>query len=308
MPVNIPDSLPAKAQLEAENVFVMGESRAVRQDIRPLKILILNLMPLKIVTETHLLRVLSNTPLQVEVNLLMASTHAHRNTSQEHLVAFYKTFDEIKQLYFDGMIITGAPVELIEFEKVTYWPELCRIMEWSKKHVTSTFHICWGAQAGLYYHYGIKKYTIPKKMFGVFNHHVFSPLEPILRGFNDNFYAPHSRYTEVKASEIDKTGTLSILSGSDEAGVYLVISNDRKQIFVTGHPEYDSLTLNDEYWRDVKKGLDIHIPYNYYPMDDPNQKPLVSWRSHAHLLYSNWLNYYVYQSTPYKLGENDEQG
>ena len=303
MPVNIPDSLPAKAQLEAENVFVMGESRAVSQDIRPLKILILNLMPLKIVTETHLLRVLSNTPLQVEVELLMTSTHAHRNTPQEHLLAFYKTFDEIKDRFFDGMIITGAPVELIDFEEVTYWDELCSIMEWSKKHVTSTLHICWGAQAGLYYHYGIKKYPLNQKMFGVFSHDVYSPQEPLMRGFNDFFHAPHSRYTEVKKEDILNSGSLMILSHSEEAGVYIVMSNDRRQVFVTGHPEYDAQTLGEEYWRDVEKGLNIHVPENYYPDNDPHQKPTVKWRSHAHLLYSNWLNYYVYQSTPYALGE-----
>lgn len=305
MPVNIPDSLPAKALLEAENVFVMGESRAVAQDIRPLKILILNLMPLKIVTETHLLRVLSNSPLQVEVELLMTSTHAHRNTSEEHLVAFYKTFNEIKHRYFDGMIVTGAPVELIEFEQVTYWNELCEIMEWSKKNVTSTFHICWGAQAGLYYHFGIKKYPLPRKMSGVFNHRMHAPKEPLLRGFNDIYPAPHSRYTEVKADEIRNTSGLSLLSDSDEAGVYLVMSDDRRQIFVTGHPEYDPFTLGEEYWRDVKKGLPIHIPENYYPKDDPNKPPSVFWRSHAYLLYSNWLNYYVYQSTPFNLGDTE---
>lgn len=303
MPVNIPDSLPAKAQLEAENVFVMGESRAVSQDIRPLKILILNLMPLKVVTETHLLRVLSNTPLQVEVELLMTSTHAHRNTPQEHLLAFYKTFDEIKDRFFDGMIITGAPVELIEFEEVTYWEELCAIMEWSKKHVTSTLHICWGAQAGLYYHYGIKKYPLNRKMFGVFSHDVYSPQEPLLRGFNDVFHAPHSRYTEVRKDEILSSDSLMILSESEAAGVYIVMSKDRRQVFVTGHPEYDAQTLGEEYWRDVEKGLNIHVPENYYPDNDPNQMPTVKWRSHAHLLYSNWLNYYVYQSTPYTLGE-----
>lgn len=303
MPVNIPDSLPAKAQLEAENVFVMGESRAVSQDIRPLKILILNLMPLKIVTETHLLRVLSNTPLQVEVELLMTSTHAHRNTPQEHLLAFYKTFDEIKERFFDGMIITGAPVELIDFEEVTYWEELCAIMEWSKKHVTSTLHICWGAQAGLYYHYGIRKYPLSRKMFGVFSHDVYYPQEPLLRGFNDLFFAPHSRYTEVKKEDILQSDSLMILSESKTAGVYIVMSKDRRQVFVTGHPEYDVQTLGDEYWRDVDKGLTIHLPENYYPDNDPKQKPTVKWRSHAHLLYSNWLNYYVYQSTPYKLGE-----
>jgi homoserine O-succinyltransferase len=283
----------------------MGESRAVAQDIRPLKILILNLMPLKIVTETHLLRVLSNSPLQVEVELLMTSTHAHRNTSEEHLVAFYKTFNEIKHRHFDGMIITGAPVELIEFEQVTYWDELCEIMEWSKTNVTSTFHICWGAQAGLYYHFGIKKYILPRKMSGVFNHQLYMAHEPLLRGFNDVFPAPHSRYTEVKAEEIRKTPGVSLLSDSDVAGVYLVMSDDRRQIFVTGHPEYDAFTLGEEYWRDIKKGLTIHVPENYYPKDDPKQNPSVFWRSHAYLLYSNWLNYYVYQSTPFNLGDSE---
>ncbi|ASB49465.1 homoserine O-acetyltransferase MetA [Alkalitalea saponilacus] len=303
MPVNIPDTLPAKALLEAENVFVMGESRAMTQDIRPLKILILNLMPLKIVTESQLLRVLSNTPLQVEVELLMTSTHAPRNTPQEHLVAFYKTFNEIKHLYFDGLIITGAPVELIDFEKVTYWPELCEIMDWSKKHVTSTFHICWGAQAGLYHHYGIKKYELGKKMFGVFNHQVLTPKEPLLRGFDDHYQAPHSRYTEVRQTEIDAHPGLITLSTSPEAGVYIVASEDRKQIFVTGHPEYEESTLGEEYWRDINKGMEIAVPENYYPQNDAEKKPLVTWRSHAHLIYSNWLNYYVYQSTPYSLGE-----
>jgi homoserine O-succinyltransferase/O-acetyltransferase len=302
MPVNIPDSLPAKALLEAENVFVMGESRAAMQDIRPLKILVLNLMPLKIVTESHLLRVLSNSPLQVEIELMMTSTHAHRNTPQEHLVAFYKTFDEVKEKFFDGMIITGAPVELIDFEQVTYWPELCEIMEWSKKHVTSTFHICWGAQAGLFYHFGVKKHELPKKMFGVFSHNVPYPKEPLFRGFDDVYFAPHSRYTEVREEEINSNPGLILGSKSADAGVFLVISEDRRQIFATGHAEYDENTLGEEYWRDVNKGMEIAVPENYYPNNDPEEKPVVTWRGHAHLLYSNWLNYYVYQSTPYKLG------
>jgi len=305
MPVNIPDTLPAKALLEAENVFVMGESRAVLQDIRPLRILILNLMPVKIVTESHLLRVLSNTPLQVEIELMMTSTHSHRNTPQDHLVAFYKTLKEIRHQYFDGMIITGAPVELMEFERVTYWPELAEIMEWSKRHVTSTFHICWGAQAGLYYHFGVKKHELQRKMFGVFNHEIKLPKEPLLRGFDDLHFAPHSRYTEVRASEIENVKGLLILSTSPEAGVYLVMSEDRKQVFVTGHPEYDQNTLGEEYWRDVNKGMEIALPENYYPANNPLEKPVVTWRAHAHLLYSNWLNYYVYQSTPYTLGEID---
>ena len=302
MPVNIPDTLPAKALLEAENVFVMGESRAMSQDIRPLRILILNLMPLKIVTESHLLRVLSNSPLQVEVELMMTSTHAHKHTPQEHLLAFYKTFDEVRERYFDGMIITGAPVELIDFEAVTYWRELCAIMEWSKKHVTSTFHICWGAQAGLYYHYGIKKFELQKKLFGVYSHSVSLPTEPLLRGFDDRFFAPHSRYTEVRLEDVKEHKELVLLSESPEAGAYIIISEDRKQIFITGHPEYDRNTLGEEYWRDVNKGMEIAIPDNYYSQDNPEGEPSVNWRGHAHLLYSNWLNYYVYQSTPYSLG------
>ncbi|GAO27959.1 homoserine O-acetyltransferase MetA [Geofilum rubicundum] len=303
MPVNIPDTLPAKALLEAENVFVMGESRAISQDIRPLRILILNLMPLKIVTESHLLRVLSNSPLQVEVELLMTSMHSHRNTPEEHLVAFYNTFKEVKDRYFDGLIITGAPIELLDFEQVTYWSELCEIMEWSKTHVTSTFHICWGAQAGMYYHFGIKKYELSKKVFGVFEHNVLIPTEPLLRGFDDRFFAPHSRYTEVRVPEINKHSGLILLSESVEAGAFLAVSEDRRQIFVTGHPEYDQNTLGEEYWRDVNKGMEIGVPDNYYPDNNPENPPTVTWRSHAHLLYSNWLNYYVYQSTPYTLGE-----
>lgn len=302
MPVNINDALPAKALLEAENVFVMSKSRAEAQDIRPLKILLLNLMPLKQVTEAQLLRVLSNSPLQVEVEMIMASTHSHRNTPQEHLLAFYKTFDDIRKDYFDGLIITGAPVELMPFEEVNYWEELRTIMDWSKKHVTSTFHICWGAQAGLYHHYGINKYELPSKMFGVFPHKVLLPREPLLRGFDDVFNAPHSRNTEVRVSDIIGHKDLILLSSSHEAGAYIIISEDRRQIFVTGHSEYDPSTLNDEYWRDINKGLEMSIPKNYYPNNDPEKKPMVTWRSHAHLLFSNWLNYYVYQSTPYKLG------
>lgn len=305
MPVNINDALPAKALLEAENVFVMGESRAVTQDIRPLKILILNLMPLKIVAETQLLRVLSNSPLQVEIELMMTNSHLHRNTSQEHLLTFYHTFEEVESLYFDGMIITGAPIELIDFAEVNYWEELCRIMEWSKKHVTSTLHICWGAQAGLYYHFGLKKYELPKKMFGVFRHEVLLPKEPLLRGFDDSFFAPHSRYTEVREDDVMKHPGLLLLSRSPEAGAYLIMSEDRRQVFVTGHPEYDPNTLGEEYWRDINKGLEIAVPEHYYPDNNPEASPLVTWRGHAHLLYSNWLNYYVYQSTPYTLGEID---
>jgi homoserine O-succinyltransferase len=300
MPVNIPDLLPAKAMLEAENVFVMGESRAVKQNIRPLRILILNLMPLKIITETHLLRVLSNTPLQVEVELLMTSSHTPKHTSMEHLLSFYKTFDEVKEMHFDGLIITGAPVELLDFEEVTYWKELCEIMEWSKTNVTSTLHICWGGQAGLYYHFGIPKYTLPSKLFGVFSHRVITPNEPLLRGFDDWFAVPHSRYTGVRHSDIQRVEDLIVLSDSPEAGVYLVMSGDRRQVFLTGHPEYDGNTLKEEYLRDLERGLKIALPGNYFQEDDPTKKPRVSWRGHAHLLYSNWLNYYVYQSTPYE--------
>jgi homoserine O-succinyltransferase len=303
MPVNIPDLLPAKSLLEAENVFVMGESRAVAQDIRPLKILVLNLMPLKIKTETHLLRVLSNTPLQVEVEFLFTSSHIPKHTPQEHLVSFYKTFDEVKDRHFDGFIITGAPVELLNFEKVTYWKELCCIMEWSKTNVTSTLHICWGAQAGLYYHYGIPKYELSSKLFGVFEHFVNSPEEPLLRGFDDVFWAPHSRYTEIKKSDIEKTDDLILLSDSRKAGPYLILSKDRRQVYLTGHPEYDKLTLGEEYQRDCQRGLQPKLPESYYMDNDSAKKPIVRWRSHAHLLYSNWLNYYVYQSTPYDWGQ-----
>jgi homoserine O-succinyltransferase len=303
MPVNIPDLLPAKSLLEAENVFVMSESRAVTQDIRPLKILVLNLMPLKIKTETHLLRALSNSPLQVEVELLFTSSHTPKNTPQEHLISFYKTFEEVKDKHYDGFIITGAPVELLEFEKVTYWDELCTIMEWSKANVTSTLHICWGAQAGLYYHYGIPKYELRAKLFGVFEHSVKSPEEPLLRGFDDLFHAPHSRYTEVRKSDIEKVEDLILLSDSVKAGPYLVLSKDRSQVFLTGHPEYDKFTLGEEYHRDQQRGLQTKLPENYYKNDDPAKDSVVRWRSHAQLLFSNWLNYYVYQSTPYEWGE-----
>ncbi len=299
MPVNIPDTLPAKSLLESENVFVMGESKAVTQDIRPLRILLLNLMPLKIKTETHLLRVLSNSPLQVEVELLITSSHTPKNTPKEHLFAFYKTFEEIKDQHYDGLIITGAPVELLEFEKVTYWKELCDIMEWSKSNVTSTLHICWGAQAGLYYHYGIPKYELSAKIFGVFEHFVHDPNEPLLRGFDDVFWAPHSRYTEVRRSDIEKAKDLILLSDSPKTGPYLILSNDRSQVFLTGHPEYDQFTLGEEYIRDQERGLRTKKPENYFKDDDPTKKVIVRWRSAAQLLYSNWLNYYVYQLTPY---------
>ena len=303
MPLKIPDLLPAREILEGENVFVMTESRAVNQDIRPLKILIFNLMPVKITTETHLLRVLSNTPLQVEVSFLKTSTHTSKNTPIEHLDYFYKTFDEIKDSKFDGMIITGAPVEQLEFEKVDYWAELEAVMDWSKTHVTSTFHICWGAQAGLYYHFGIQKHDIGEKMFGIFEHKVANPYEPLMRGFDDRFFAPHSRYTTVHKKDIEANSQLVMLSWSEEAGVYIAMSADRRQIFVTGHSEYDPDTLKNEYERDVNKGLDTALPANYFPNDDPRQAPIVSWRAHAHLLYSNWLNYYVYQATPFVIDE-----
>lgn len=299
MPVNIPDLLPAKSLLEGENVFVMSESRAVTQDIRPLKILVLNLMPLKIKTETHLLRALSNSPLQVEVELLFTSSHTPKNTPQEHLISFYKTFDEIKDKHYDGFIITGAPVELLDFEKVTYWEELCTIMDWSKTNVTSTLHICWGAQAGLYYHYGIPKYELRSKLFGVFEHFVNDPEEPLLRGFDDVFWAPHSRYTEIRKSDIDKVDDLILLSDSVKAGPYLALSKDRSQVFLTGHPEYDKYTLGEEFHRDQQRGLQTKLPENYYKDNDPSKRAVVRWRSHAHQLFSNWLNYYVYQSTPY---------
>ncbi|TAJ14863.1 homoserine O-succinyltransferase [Marinilabiliaceae bacterium JC017] len=301
MPIKIPDTLPARQVLEGEHVFVMDESRALIQDIRPLKILVLNLMPLKIATETHLLRVLSNSPLQVEVEFLMTRSHIPRNTPREHLVSFYKTFDEVKEKKYDGMIITGAPVEKLDFEQVTYWEELCEIMDWSYQQVTNTFHICWGAQAGLYHHYGLPKYELKEKLFGIFPHVVKNRQEPLMRGFDDIFYAPHSRYTEVRTEDIEKIGNLMLLSDSSMAGAYIVMSADRRQIFVTGHSEYDSLTLKEEYDRDVNKGLSIKVPFNYFPDNDPSRKPVSVWRSHANLLYSNWLNYYVYQQTPFVL-------
>ena len=301
MPIKIPDALPARKVLEGENIFVIGEERAMRQDIRPLKILILNLMPLKVATETHLLRALSNSPLQIEVDFLMTSSHVSKNTPREHLFSFYKVFNEVRPQKYDGMIITGAPVELLEFEAVNYWSELTEIMDWSQTNVTNTFHICWGAQAGLYHHFGIKKYPLDKKVFGVFKHTVDKPEEPLMRGFNDLYHAPHSRYTEVRLEEIIKHPELDLLSKSDEAGVYMVMSKDKRQIFVTGHSEYDASTLKEEYNRDVAKGLDIEMPINYFPDNDPQSDPLVLWRSHASLLYSNWLNYYVYQATPYQL-------
>jgi len=301
MPLNVPDNLPAIQQLREENIFVMQETRAVHQDIRPLRILILNLMPVKITTETHLLRMLSNNPLQIEITLMHTMTHTSKNTPVEHLKTFYKTFDQVKEKKFDGFIITGAPVEHMEFEEVDYWKELTEIMDWSAAHVTSTLYICWAAQAGLYYFYGIPKYPLSEKMFGVFRHKINNPKIPLVRGFDDEFLAPHSRHTEIRRTDIEKIHDLEIVSESDKAGVYIVVSKDGRKVFVTGHSEYDPYTLRDEYLRDKKKGLPIHVPENYFPNDDPSKEPLVYWRSHANLLFSNWLNYYVYQVTPYIL-------
>ncbi len=303
MPIKIPNSLPAAKTLAAENIFVMDESRATTQDIRPLRILILNLMPTKIATETQLARLLGNTPLQVEMELIRTASHESKNTSAEHLISFYKTFDDIKNERFDGMIITGAPVEHLEFAEVEYWDELCRIFEWSKSHVHSTFHICWGAQAGLYYHFGVKKIPLEKKLFGVFEHRV-SYKNPILfRGFDDVFYAPHSRNSAVDEAALRAVPELKILAESDEAGIYACMTEGGRQIFITGHSEYDPDTLAKEYFRDRGKGIDIAPPKNYFPNDDPNNPPEVRWRAHANLLFSNWLNYFVYQTTPYDVGE-----
>lgn len=304
MPIKVKNNLPAKQALLDENVFVMDERRAAKQDIRPLKIVVLNLMPLKEQTERQLLRLLSNSPLQVEIVLLKPKTHKSKNTAEEHMLAFYTTFDEIKDNRFDGMIITGAPVEQMPFEEVSYWPELCEIMEWTKEKVTSTFHICWGAQAGLYYHYGIDKYDLDEKMFGIFKHKIVKNHSPLLRGVNDEFFAPHSRHTSVHRDPILAEPRLEMMAESDEAGVYIVKSEDNKQIFVTGHSEYEADTLKQEYVRDKNKGLDINVPVNYFLDDDDSNEPVDIWRSHAYLLYSNWLNYYVYQETPYDLDEN----
>ncbi len=301
MPINIPNNLPAFETLQSENIFVFNEERAKTQDIRPLKIAIMNLMPTKIATETQILRLIGNSPLQVDVQLLHPKTYLSKNTSAEHLRLFYKTFDDIKDQKFDGLIITGAPVEKMEFEEVDYWDELKSLMDWSVTNVFSTFHICWGAQAGLYHHYGIKKYPLEKKMFGVFPHIINEKYVKLFRGFDDVFYVPQSRHTEVRKEDIEKIDNLQILSESPESGVYVVASNDGKQIFVTGHSEYDACTLKDEYFRDVDKDLEIEVPINYFPEDNPNNPPIVKWRSHANLLYTNWLNYYVYQETPYDL-------
>ena len=303
MPIKIPNALPATDTLRSENIFVMTETRAMTQDIRPLQILLLNLMPTKIDTETQLARVLGNTPLQIELELIAPKGHVSKNTSQEHMLAFYKTFDQVKDRTFDGLIITGAPVELMDFEEVDYWPELCEIMEWSKTHAHSTLHICWGAQAGLYYHYGIPKKLLDRKLFGVFQHTVEDPNFILFRGFDDRFWVPHSRNTTVDRADIEAVEGLKILSASPEAGVYAVKSPESKQVFLMGHAEYDPDTLNKEYRRDVAAGIDILPPENYFPDNDPAQPPMVRWRSCAHLLYANWLNYCVYQTTPYDIQE-----
>lgn len=301
MPIKIPNDLPAVQTLADENIFVMTETRAITQDIRPLRILLLNLMPKKIETETQLSRILGNTPLQIELTLIRMNSHISQNTSQDHLLAFYSTFYDVRKEKFDGMIITGAPVELMDFEAVDYWEELCEIMEWSKTHVHSTLHICWGAQAGLYYHFGIKKRLMEKKLFGVYPHKADYALSMLLRGFDDVFYVPHSRYTYVDRDEVEAVPQLKILASSEKAGVHIVSTVGGRQFFIMGHAEYDPLTLDSEYRRDSAAGLDTAIPENYYPNDDPNNPPIVNWRSHGSLLYTNWLNYFVYQSTPYDL-------
>lgn len=304
MPVKIADGLPAQSILENEHIFIMTEHRALHQDIRPLKIGILNLMPTKVVTETQILRCLSNTPLQIEVTLVQTSTHTSRNTSSEHLLNFYKTFDEIRNMNFDGFIITGAPVEQMEFEDVDYWQEICEIMDWTKTHVHSTFHICWAAQAALYHHYGIKKYPLEEKMSGVFLHHMLTPKSRLFRGFDSEFWAPHSRHTEVRQADIEKVPQLKVMAVSDEAGVYAVCSEDSRQFFITGHSEYDVDTLAMEYQRDLGKGMEPKIPAHYFPDDDPSKQPVMKWRAHSTLIYTNWLNYFVYQTTPFDISEN----
>lgn len=303
MPVKIPDDLPASSALQQENIFVMGEQRAYHQDIRPLRILILNLMPTKIQTEIHLLRLLGNTSLQVDIVLLHPKTYLSKNTPSEHLITFYKHFEDVEHEKFDGLIITGAPIEHLEFEQVTYWKELKEIMDWSIQNVTSTFHICWGAQAGMYHHYGVPKFHLPEKQFGVFEHRICKAKTRLMRGFDDVFHVPHSRYTYVRREDIEKVPELEIIAASEEAGVYIVSAKSRRQLFVTGHSEYDPLTLKYEYDRDINLGKEIAVPKNYYPNDDPTQEPLVRWRSHANLLFSNWLNYHVYQQTPYDLND-----
>ncbi len=301
MPIKIPDSLPARATLEGENIFVMTEYRAIHQDMRTLNLLILNLMPTKIVTETQLLRKLSNSPLQVQVELLQMASHTSQNTDADHLTSFYTTFDQIRDRKFDGMIITGAPVENYDFADVDYWPELCKIMEWTTTHVHSTLHVCWGAQAGLFYHYNIPKYSLSKKLFGVFSHTALKKQSPLFRGFDDLFFIPHSRHTENRLEDIRKVPDLELLAVSEEAGVFAVKSEDNRRFFITGHPEYDPDTLAREYFRDVERGLPIELPKHYFPENDPTRAPIVRWRSAGQLFYTNWLNYYVYQTTPYDI-------
>ncbi len=303
MPVRIPSTLPARATLERENVFVMGEERAARQDIRPMRVAILNLMPTKIATETQLLRLLGNTALQVDVTLLHTATHESRNVAADHLLEHYTTFEQVRHEKFDGLVITGAPVEQMPFEEVDYWPEVAAIIDWASEAVSSTLNICWGAQAALYHRYGIPKHPLPRKMFGVFEHRTLAPTDRLLRGFDDVFLAPHSRHTEVRRTDIEQVGEVSILAESDDAGVYLAGSRDGRHVFVTGHSEYDPLTLKAEYDRDVARGLPIEVPRNYYPDDDPSRPPLVRWRGHANLLFANWLNYHVYQVTPFHPGD-----
>lgn len=300
MPIKTQSDLPAKEILEKENIFVMDEKRAMHQDIRTIEIGILNLMPLKEETELQLLRSLSNTPLQVDVTFITVCTHESKNTSMSHLNKFYETFDQVRDRFFDGLIVTGAPLEQMEYEDVDYWPELCTIFEWTRTHVTSTLHLCWGAQAGLYYHYGLKKYMLDQKMFGVYEHHVMNRKVPLVRGFDDYFMAPHSRHTQVRTEDIRKVKELTILAESETAGVFLAVADEGRKIFVMGHPEYDRITLGKEYRRDKDKGLPIKVPVNYYPDDDDTKKPFLQWRSHGNILYSNWLNYYVYQTTPFK--------
>lgn len=306
MPIRIPDALPATSTLECENIFVMTEHRAMHQDIRPLHLLILNLMPTKIETETQILRKLSNSPLQVEVEFLQTASHTATNVSAQHLESFYTTFEQVKNKCYDGLIVTGAPVERLDFEEVDYWQELCEIMEWSRSNVHSTLHICWGAQAGIYYHYGVEKYPLPGKMFGVFSHRLIKPFSPLVRGFDDEFLAPHSRHTDIRAEDISSHPELEIVALSDEAGVYIAKSRDSRNIFVFGHPEYDADTLDREFTRDAGRGMDPHLPLHYYPDNDPELRPLNTWRACAQLLYTNWLNYYVYQTTPYDLDHVDK--
>ena len=308
MPVNIPATLPARSVLESENIFVMGDDRARRQDIRPLRIAILNLMPTKIETETQLLRLLGNTALQVNITLLHTATHDHRNVPAEHLLNHYKSFAQVRRQKFDGLVITGAPVEQMNFEEVDYWPELTEIMTWAETNVFAALYICWGAQAGLYHRYRVPKYPLERKMFGVFPHRVLQRAARLLRGFDDTFLAPHSRHTEVRRADIERVNELVILAESEQAGVYIVSSRDGRHVFVTGHSEYDPHTLKSEYDRDVGKGLPIHVPLNYYPDNDPSQPPFVRWRGHANLLFSNWLNYHVYQVTPYRLRDIPAHG